>query len=148
MPKLTDHFSLEEMSFSETAVRHGISNKPDTDSRHNLMELCESMLEPIREIAGGPITVTSGYRSPTLNSIIGGAPQSQHKTGEAADINCPLLNPQALFQRIRQSDLPFDQLIDEFRSWVHVSFRQPGRNRRQVLRARKVNGVTEYTELK
>ena len=147
MPKLTDHFSLEEMTFSETAVRHGLDNKPDGAVRHNLMELCENMLEPIRDLVGGPITVTSGYRSPTLNSIIGGAPESQHKIGEAADINCPLINPQALFQRIRQSDLPFDQLIDEFGAWVHVSYRRPGRNRRQVLRARKVNGVTTYETL-
>jgi len=147
MAKLTNHFSLEEMTFSETAVRHGIANKPDPDSRRNLVEVCDSMLEPIRELAGGPITVTSGYRSPTLNSIIGGAPESQHKIGEAADINCPLLNPQALFERIRESGLPFDQLIDEFGAWVHVSFRQPGRNRHQVLRARKIDGVTIYTEL-
>ncbi|HEX2932745.1 MAG TPA: D-Ala-D-Ala carboxypeptidase family metallohydrolase [Candidatus Binatia bacterium] len=147
MPNLTDHFSLEEMTFSETASRHGIDNKPDTASRQNLLELCENILEPIRELAGGPITVTSGYRSPILNSIIGGAPESQHKIGEAADINCPFLNPQALFQRIRQSDLAFDQLIDEFGTWVHISYRKPGRNRRQVLRARKVDGVTRYTEL-
>ena len=91
MPKLTDHFSLEEMTFSETAVRHGLNNKPDAASRQNLLELCENMLEPIREIAGGPINVTSGYRSPTLNSIIAGAPDSQHKTGQAADINYPLV---------------------------------------------------------
>ena len=147
MPKLTDHFSLEEMTFSESAVRHGLDNKPDSASRQNLLELSENLLEPIRELAGGPIAVTSGFRSLTLNSIIGGSPKSQHKTGEAADINCPLLNPQALFQRIRESGLPFDQLIDEFGAWVHVSFRKPGRNRRQVLSARKVDGVTRYTEL-
>lgn len=147
MAQLTSHFSLEEMTFSESAVRHGLANKPDTESRQNLLELCTRMLEPIRDLAGGPITVTSGFRSPEVNSIIGGAPDSQHKSGEAADINCPLLNPHALFQRIRHSDLPFDQLIDEFGAWVHVSFHQPGRNRRQVLRARKVDGVTVYTEL-
>ena len=140
MPKLTDHFSLEEMTFSETAVRHGINNKPDSASRQNLLELCENMLEPIREIATGPITVTSGYRSPTLNSIIAGAPDSQHKTGEAADINCPLFNPITLFQKIRESGLPFDQLIDEFGAWVHVSHRSPGRNRRQVLRLERSTG--------
>jgi zinc D-Ala-D-Ala carboxypeptidase len=147
MPRLTAHFTLEEMTFSETAVRHSMNNKPDSDSRQNLLELCEQMLEPIRAIAEGPITVTSGYRSAMVNSIIGGSTKSQHMTGEAADINCPLFSPLTLFERIRQSDLPFDQLIDEFGSWVHVSFRRPGRNRREVLRARKVNGVTKYTEL-
>lgn len=148
MARLTEHFSLEEMTFSETAVRHGINNKPDAQSRKNLLELCEHVLEPVRTLANGPISVTSGYRSPTLNSIIGGSADSQHKIGEAADINCPLLNPTVLFQRIRQSDLNFDQLIDEFGAWVHISFKKPGRNRRQVLRARKVNGATIYTELK
>lgn len=147
MPKLTDHFSLEEMTFSETAIRHGINNKPDPGSRQNLLELCENILEPIRGIATGPITVTSGYRSPILNSIIAGAPDSQHKTGEAADINCPLFNPIILFQKIRESGLPFDQLIDEFGAWVHVSHRSPGRNRRQLLRSRKLNGVTTYETL-
>ena len=147
MAQLSAHFSLEEMTFSEMAVRHGIDNKPNAATRKNLMELCEDVLESVRRLAGGPITVTSGYRSPILNSLIGGAPDSQHKTGEATDINCPLLNPRELFQRIRQSDIPFDQLIDEFGSWVHVSHRSPENNRRQVLRARKVGGVTKYDQL-
>lgn len=147
MPKLTTHFSLEEMTFSETAVRNGLDNRPDPASRQNLRVLCEKVLEPIRELAGGPINVTSGYRSPTLNSIVSGSPDSQHKTGEAADINCPLLNPITLFEKIRTSKIPFDQLIDEFGAWVHVSHRSAGRNRREVLRARKVNGATVYTKL-
>jgi zinc D-Ala-D-Ala carboxypeptidase len=146
MPKLTEHFSLEEMIFSETAARHGIDNRPDAVSRKNLMELCENMLEPIRELVGGPINVTSGYRCAVLNSVIGDASNSQHMMGEAADINCPLLNPRTLFQRLRQSELAFDQLIDEFGSWVHVSLKRRG-NRGEVLRARKNNGVTHYEKL-
>jgi len=122
MPKLTEHFSLEEMTFSETAVRHGLDNRPNARNVQNLTELCEELLEPIRELAGGPINVTSGFRSPSVNSVVGGSINSQHMSGEAADINCPLLNPRALFERNRNSDVNFDQLINDVSSWVHVSF--------------------------
>jgi hypothetical protein len=145
MARLTHHFSVEEMVFSETAARHGIINRPDAAARRNLLELCGNLLEPIRELAGGPINVTSGYRCAVVNSIVGGSVNSQHMTGEAADINCPLFNPQGLFRRILNSDIEFDQLIDEFGSWVHVSFVTSRKNRRQVLRARKVDGITKYT---
>ena len=84
------------------------------------------MLEPIRAHVGSPTIVTSGYRCDRVNSLIGGATDSQHKIGEAADIFCPRLSQQELFQLIRQFNLPFDQLIDEFGSWVHVSYKQPG----------------------
>jgi len=147
MTKLSEHFTLEEMTFSETAIRHGINNTPGTAAIQNLKELCEEMLEPMRTLAGGPIGVTSGFRSAVVNSLVGGSPTSQHKTGEAADIHCLQLTQQELFQLVRNSELPFDQLIDEFGRWVHVSYKKPGSNRRQVLRARKVNGVTKYTEL-
>jgi uncharacterized protein YcbK (DUF882 family) len=83
MPKLTEHFSLEEMTFSETAVRHGLDNRPNSRSIQNLTELCEELLEPIRELAGGPINVTSGYRSPSVNSVDGGSLNFQHMSGEA-----------------------------------------------------------------
>ena len=147
MAKLTDHFSLEEMIFSETAARHGINNKPSTQIIQNLSELCQFLLEPIRTVAGGPINVTSGYRCPAINSVVGGSPNSQHMTGEAADINCPVFNPQVLFRRIRESNLPFDQLIDEFGSWVHVSYVKPGRNRRELLQARHGGSGAIYTKL-
>lgn len=135
MPKLTEHFSLEEMTFSETAVRHGLDNRPDARSIRNLTARCKELLEPIRELAGGPINLTYGYRSPSMNSVVGGSLNSQHMAGEAADINCPLLNPRALFERIRNSDVNFDQLIKEFGSWVHVSFVSGRRNLHGALLA-------------
>ena|SRR5215831_17176356 len=122
MPKLKEHFSLEKTMFSETAVRHGLDNQPNTRIIQTLTELCEELLEPIRELAGGPINVTSGYPSPSVNSVLGGSLNSQHISGEEADINRPLLNPRALFERNRNSDVNFDQLINEVSSWVHVSF--------------------------
>jgi zinc D-Ala-D-Ala carboxypeptidase len=147
MPKLTQHFSVEEMTFSETAVRHGLDNRPNTRIIQNLTELCEELLEPIRELAGGPINVTSGYRSAMVNSVVGGSLNSQHMSGEAADINCPLFNPQTLFNRIRNSDVNFDQLINEFGSWVHVSFVSGRKNKQEVLIARMVNGVPRYDQV-
>jgi len=147
MPKLTEHFSLEEMTFSETAVRHGLDNRPNSRSIQNLTELCEELLEPIRELTGGPINVTSGFRSPSVNSVVGGSLNSQHMSGEAADINCPLFNPRVLFERIRNSGLEFDQLINEFGSWVHVSFVSGRTNKREVLIARMVNGVPRFEQV-
>ena len=147
MPKLSSHFTLEELTLSQTAVRHGISNKPTEAAKKNLQDLAINVLEPIREAAGHPITVSSGFRSVVLNSLVGGAPNSQHVKGEAADINCFALGQQELFDLIRHSDIPFDQVIDEFGSWVHVSFTSRRDNRREVLRARQVNGVTKFTRV-
>jgi zinc D-Ala-D-Ala carboxypeptidase len=145
--KLSEHFTLEEMTRSQTAARKGISNKPNDQAVENLKELCVSVLEPLREMTGSPIGVTSGYRSPKLNAAIGGSPTSQHKVGEAADIHSTTLSQPELFKLIRNSTLPFDQLIDEFGSWVHISYRKPGLNRREVLKARRVGGVVKYTRL-
>ena len=143
--QLTPHFTLEELIVSQTAVRHGLNNKPSAAVRQSLLELCVNVLEPLRVLAGQPITVSSGYRSVAVNAMIGGAPNSQHIKGEAADINCPAIGQQALFDLIRKSNLPFDQVIDEFKSWVHVSYTSKRPNRRQPLKARKVNGATKYT---
>ena len=148
MNKLSPHFSLEEMTVSEIAVRHGIANKPSDEAVGNLRALCVHVLEKVRDLADSPIIVSSGYRSPTLNSLIGGAPNSQHTRGEAADIRCKDLDQPELFARIRASNIVFDQLIDEFGSWVHISFTADRTNRGDVLRARRVNGATKYTRLK
>lgn len=147
MTKISPHFSLEEMIVSETAVRHGINNEPTQAIIGRLRDLCLNSLEKVRDLTDQPVIVTSGYRSVVLNSIIGGAPGSQHTKGEAADIHCKDTDQQDLFNRIRHSDIPFDQLIDEFQNWVHISFTAHGENRRDVLRARHVHGVTQYTRI-
>jgi zinc D-Ala-D-Ala carboxypeptidase len=144
MPKLSEHFTLEEMTHSQTAVRKGLDNTPTPEVLKNLKALCKNLLDPIRKLAGHPITVSSGYRSPAVNRAIGGVRTSQHVSGEAADINCAALGQKKLFDLIRKSGLPYDQCIDEFGSWVHVSFRK-GQNRKATLLARKVDGKTVYT---
>ena len=155
--KLTNHFSLAELTRSATATQRGIDNTLDSTSSPqaeeviaNLRNLCEKVLEPLRVWYGKPITIGSGYRCPALNRAVGGVPHSQHQYGEAADLqvtcNVSKSNPSAynaelrkLFNYIRSS-LPHDQLILERNSptsktfWIHVSCkRDVSKNRRQVI---------------
>jgi len=147
MPKkLTEHFTLEELFLSQTATRRGLDNTPPPEVVKNLKALCVNVLEPLRQLTGQPIVINSGYRSPTLNKLVKGAKNSQHVLGEAVDIICPALGQKKLFDLLRKSGLPFDQVIDEFGSWVHVSYRSApvAANRRQVLLARLIEGKTKY----
>lgn len=124
MTKLTDHFSLEEMT--RTDVKQYIDqNREITGAvKENLLALCRDLLEPIRHKLG-PVIVHSGYRCPELNAHIGGAPRSDHMDGNAADFHCLLVgaDTQSLRITIREivnAGLPFGQLILE-PSWVHIS---------------------------
>lgn len=134
--KITKNFTLEELLRSATASRLSIPNTPSVSVTHNLILLCNHILQPLRNAYGKPIIVTSGYRSPELNKAIGGAKNSQHMRGQAADIKgsggaIPQEN-RRLFDLIQKLNLPFDQLIDEKNfSWIHVSFSDTPRH--QVL---------------
>lgn len=141
--RLSDHFTLAEMTHSQTAVRSGLDNTPDEVTVQNLRQLVEHVLEPLRLYLGKPVLISSGYRSKAVNAAIGGAASSQHCLGQAADIQVHTLTVANLAQTIRQLGLPYDQLIDEFGDWVHVSYGP--RQRREALIARKVNGKTIYT---
>lgn len=149
---LTEHFSLEEMTVSQTAVRHGFDEQftPPDSVKENLKALCENVLEPLRakmrEEYHAPIviTVSSGYRCDRVNSAVGGAPSSQHLKGQAADINAYGGTVEELYQFIKDSGIVFDQCIQEFSRWVHISFNPFGQNRNECLRAIKVDGKTKY----
>jgi hypothetical protein len=133
---LTANFSLEELTFSQTAARSQIDNTPDDTQIAALQALCENILQPLRDALGVPIVVSSGYRSAALNQAVGGARDSQHMQGEAADITSPAMSTEELFTRVLELDLPFDQLIYEGGRqavWVHVSFREA--QRQEILRA-------------
>jgi hypothetical protein len=151
--KLSAHFALAEFTRSESAKRHGVSNEPTAEHLKNLTTLCEEVLEPIR-IKFGPISLSSGYRSKVLNHYIGGSLSSQHCEGKAADIDMDGMGSASnteIFNYIKDS-LDFDQLIWEFGDnnkpdWVHVSY-NGAKNRKQVLRALKVNGKTAYAPYK
>lgn len=136
--KLSDHFSLEEMTKSQTGARKGIDNTPPPEVVENLKLLCENVLEKVRIHFGRPVIVNSGYRGPKLNKAIGGVKNSQHLTGQAADIEVPGVDNSVLFCWIKDN-LVFDQVILEFHKkgvpdsgWVHVSWNSKG-NRKQAI---------------
>lgn len=126
---------MNEMVRSATAKRKGINNSPSPEVALNIRNLVEKILDPLREAWGQPIIVSSGYRCPMLNKLVGGTPSSQHILGQAADIHTVSDRPEdnrRLFQLIQSLHLPFDQLIDEYGyNWIHVSYGP--RNRRNIL---------------
>lgn len=137
---LTEHFHLSEFTNSNEATRKGIDNTPTAPVISNLKLLCEQVLEPIRSHFNKPIRISSGYRSPALNAEVKGSKNSQHMTGEAADIEIMGLDNCDLAKWI-QENLDFDQVILEFHNhakgandgWVHVSYKKYG-NRKQSLK--------------
>ncbi|WP_166359359.1 D-Ala-D-Ala carboxypeptidase family metallohydrolase [Pseudomonas akapageensis] len=135
---LTPFFTLGELTVSETASRLGIENTPDPEVMKNLYRLA-TFLEDVRALAGGPVLVSSGYRSPALNKVIGGSARSAHMSGLAADFNVPGFAPYKLAALIAASQLAFDQLILEFDAWVHLGLALD-KPRRQVLTIRKGTG--------
>jgi len=108
--------------------------------RENARNVC-AMIEPLRVIVGKPITITSGYRCPQLNKIVKGSRTSQHMQGAAMDFRCDGMTVEQLFQSAKI--LPFDQLIQEYGGWVHVSWSE--HPRREVWRYEMVNGKTKKT---
>jgi hypothetical protein len=141
--KISKYFRLEEFLQSQYAARHGIDMTPSPAVARNLTALAVNVLDPLRDRAGCPIIITSGFRPTAVNVGIGGSATSQHVFGEAADIRATKINPYNLCQMIVNAKLPFDQLIYEFGDWTHVSFRK-GRLRGEVLTAKRVNGKTKY----
>lgn len=145
MDKLTDHFSLAEMTASETAARKGIDNTPSPAIIKNLTRTAQ-LLERVRVLLGSkPILVSSGYRSPALNAAVGGSKTSAHMQGLAADFICPGFGtPLAICQRLDSLGMEFDQLIQEG-NWVHIGLAAEGiKPRRQVLTARFSSVGTTY----
>ena len=135
MIQLSKHFTLDEFLKSRTAVRLGINNIPNEEQLENIRLLVENVLEPLRAHYGRPIIITSGFRSAELNKAVGGVKNSQHCTGQAADIRSVSDrrdDNKELFDMIIEMGLDFDQLINEYDyNWVHVSFGQ--KNRNQIL---------------
>ena len=145
--KLSGHFSLAELTKSQTATRKGIDNKPTLEHIENLTELCVQILEPTRRNFGKPMVISSGYRSEELCEAIGSSKNSQHAKGEAADFEMFGIDNKQLAKYIK-NNLVFDQLILEFYNpddpssgWVHCSYNKE-ENRKQSL---LYNGK-DYTE--
>ena len=132
---LSKNFTLEELIFSDAAARHGLDNTPNEEITENLKRLCDRILEPIRDIVHKPVHVTSGYRSLTVNGLVGSKSTSQHITGCAADIKVPGVSPDVLIKAIIGAGLPYEQVIREFDNWVHISVPNDpnGKPKRQAL---------------
>ena len=147
--KLTQNFSLHEMTKSETALRLNLENEPDEQQLAALQTLCEKVLQPIRDYFGMGVKVNSALRTLPVNRAVGSSDNSHHVRGMAADIEIPSI-PNAELAEWIVENLDFTQVILEFYTpgipdsgWVHVSY-VPEDLRKQVLTAMKENGKTVY----
>lgn len=145
---LSPNFTLKELTKSDYAIRNGIPNEPNMDQIVKLKELCQKILQPVRNHFG-PVTVTSGFRSPELCIKIGSSVNSQHANGEAADFEVPGVDNANVAYWIKDNLEDWDQMILEFYTlgepnsgWVHCSYSD--KPRKQFLRAFKEDGKTKY----
>lgn len=136
---MTDHhlspnFTLAELTVSETAARRGLKNSPTLEEKLQLRQLAKS-LEVIRKVLGSrPITILSGFRSAEVNDAVGGARDSDHMYGCAADFICPAYGtPREVCLAIKASGIPFRQVILEYDRWVHFSIPRPGEEPKNEL---------------
>ena len=148
--RISEHVSLKEGIKSRTATRLNIDNVPRDLDLINMKTIAEKVFEPLRDFVGGPISINSFYRSPKLNSAIGGSTSSQHCIGCAIDIDDTYgyKTNAEMFEYIK-CNLDFDQLIWEFGDdknpdWLHVSYIAEDANRRRCLKAYKENSKTKY----
>ena len=145
---LSDHFSLDELTMSQTAARDGIDNTPDATALSNLRTLVVA-LERVRSRLGNrPVSISSGYRSPALNAAVHGSTSSVHMQGLAADFIVPGVGTVLQTARaVADSGVAFDQIIYEFGRWVHLGLAAPGKTpRRELLsigaQGKYVSGLT------
>ena len=148
--RISEHISLKEGIKSHTATRLSIDNTPRSLDLINMKTIAQEVFEPLRKFVGGPIAINSFYRSPKLNSAIGGSTSSQHCSGRAIDIddNYGYKTNAEMFEYIK-CNLDYDQMIWEFGNdsnpdWVHVSYVSEDENRRRCLKDYKKNNTTRY----
>lgn len=148
------YFTIDELCRSITARERHINNEPTPEAVANMEALIASVLDPIRELYGKPIKVSSGYRCPELNRLVGGVKKSQHVFGEAADIKGEDSMENYRIGCLIAKNCPFDQLIFEqvmhdnlYPQWIHVSFRATGKNRGEILKTTLGHNVYEKVVL-
>jgi hypothetical protein len=149
MTRLSTHFSLKELTRSQTAERKRIQNKPNDEEIDNLRLLCEKILEPVREYYGIAFSPSSGFRSFELNEAIGSSSKSQHTTGQAVDFEIPGVPNMETALWIKKN-LNYDQLLLEFykekipdSGWVHCSYvGDRNRNRSRRFDGRKWSSLS------
>ena len=149
--KISDQITYAEAIHSQTAKRKGIDNTPNPNQIEAMKVLAEKVFEPLREWVGGPIKVNSFFRSPELNTAIGGSKTSQHCKGQAIDIDdvYGYKTNSEMYHWVKEN-LNFDQMIWEFGTdtqpnWVHISYVSEDNNRNRCLKAYKDDmGRTKY----
>lgn len=144
--KISKHFTKHECVRSTTAANLGIKNEPSPEQWENLKLFTNECLDLVRDLFGVPIVPTSMFRSRALNTMIGGSAKSMHMEGLAADFSVPGVSVADAVRRIRAAGIEYDQLIDEFGSWIHIGWRPAG-NRKQTLSARKKAGRTVWSNI-
>lgn len=128
---ITENFTWKEFQRSPTADKLGIDNSIQDESiASQIRSLAVTILQPLRNAHGQPLTINSGYRCQALNKAVGGAATSQHTKGQAADIATD--DPAALAQILIDKQLPYDQLII-YPDFIHISHKHPGPQRSQIL---------------
>lgn len=146
---LSEHLTLAEMTRSQTASRKGIDNTPSEADIANMTRLAEIAYEPACVLLGEDIPVSSGYRSVALNTAVGGAKHSAHTDGRAVDLQPKNVSLGVAFDTLRQSNIPFDQLIIECNAWIHMAIAREGETpRRECLVASGHPGAWKYVPYK
>lgn len=145
--RLSPHFTLGELTFSQAAERSSLDNTPTPPILRNLERLAQALEHVRASLGGAPIHISSGYRSPAVNRAVGGSQNSAHLRGLAADFQAPTFgDPRAVALHLQADrDVLFDQLIFEG-SWVHIGLARQGETpRREVLTAVFLRGCpTQY----
>ena len=126
------NFTLSELIYSDTAIKYNINNMADIKSLDCMLNLIVYCLQPIREKLQKPMIITSGYRCKLLNAKIGGVSSSQHTKGQAVDFYVNGLSVSQVINLIKNSDIEYDQLINEYNKWIHISFVK-NKNKNQIL---------------
>lgn len=129
---LSEHFYLEEFTYSRVAIENGLVNTPPPEAVKAIRHLVSKLLEPLRVCHNHPMQISSGYRNEELNRLVGGVPDSQHVKGEAVDIYT--LGSACLLEDLEDSGLNFDQAIFyRLKGFMHLSLKLKGKNRRQII---------------
>ena len=143
---LSEHFTLEELTNSETAARNNWDNTPNATELSNLVRLA-AFLEEVKTVLGGkPVMINSAFRSKLVNDGVGSKDSSQHRVGCAADIRVPSMTPDEVVKAVMAAGIKYDQIIREFDRWTHISIpnNPEDKPRQQALIIDKM-GTRQYT---